>query len=88
MSQRFDATLVVHVVVPLGGGGRIPVLATFDGVEYRGSVVTMGGERVIAVQKAIRGSIAKADGDAVAVTLARDETRARRVAKCVEMLQK
>jgi hypothetical protein len=28
-----------EVVAALGGGGRIPVLATFDGVAYRGSVV-------------------------------------------------
>ena len=83
MSETFDAPLVVHakgahVVVPdrvieaLGGGGRIPVRAAFDGVEYQGSVVTMGGERIIGVQKAIRTSIGKGDGDRVTVTLARD----------------
>ena len=61
-----------EVVEALGGGGRIPVQATFDGVDYRGSVVTMGGERIIGVQKAIRESIGKGEGDVVAVTLARD----------------
>jgi hypothetical protein len=35
------------VVAALGGGGRIPVQATFAGVAYRGSVVTMGGRKVI-----------------------------------------
>ncbi|MGH8992875.1 MAG: DUF1905 domain-containing protein [Acidimicrobiia bacterium] len=36
--ERFEATLVAA----LGGKGRIPVRATFDGVDYRGSIVSMG----------------------------------------------
>src|SRR5262245_5357299 len=63
-------------VVPaaVGGGGRIPVLATFDGVEYRGSVATMGGEKVLGVLKTIREELGKEPGDVVVVTLTRDDT--------------
>src|SRR4051812_21911638 len=40
------------VVAALGGGGRIPVQATSDGVEYRGSIASMGGCMVLGVLKA------------------------------------
>jgi hypothetical protein len=82
--QSFDATieegrgggaLVVvpaEVVTALGGKGRIPVRATFDGVDYRGSVVSMGGQKVIGLLKAIREQLGKGPGDAVTVTLALD----------------
>ena len=41
------------VVEALGGGGRIPVNATFGGIPYRGSVVRMGGITCIGVRKDI-----------------------------------
>jgi len=66
-------TVPAEVVTALGGGGRIPVQATFDGVRYRGSVVSMGGGRVIGVLKSIRSQLGKEIGDTVEVTLARDE---------------
>jgi len=83
--QEFRAPIVAadrggaYVVVPatvvdaLGGGGRIPVRATFDGVEYRGSIASMGGEKVLGVLKAIRDQLGKGPGDAVVVTVARDD---------------
>jgi Domain of unknown function (DUF1905) len=37
------AQFPAEVVASLGGTGRIPVQATFDGVAYRGSVASMGG---------------------------------------------
>lgn len=61
-----------RVVAALGGKGRIPVEATFDGVDYRGSVVSMGGEKVIGVLKGIRAELGKQPGDTVTVTLAAD----------------
>lgn len=85
MPQQFDAELLAandggcFVAVPqsvvdaLGGGGRIPVAATFDGVGYRGSVVSMGDGKVIGVRKATRTAIGKGIGDTVAVTLERDK---------------
>jgi Domain of unknown function (DUF1905)/Bacteriocin-protection, YdeI or OmpD-Associated len=83
--ERFDATIEAadrggaYVTVPdpvveaLGGGGRIPVEATFDGVPYRGSIVSMGGARCVGLLKSIREQLGKGPGDAVAVTVARDE---------------
>lgn len=94
--ERFEATIEAadrggacvrvppDVVTTLGGGGRIPVHATFDGVDYRGSVVSMGagrggggvgggGDRVLGVLKAIRRQIGKEIGDRVVVTLERDD---------------
>lgn len=80
---RFDATVNklgpgANVIVPpdaleaLGGGGRIPVTATFDGVEYKGSVVRMGGEMLIGITKAVQAAMGKGPGDTIAVTLTRD----------------
>ena len=60
------------VVVALGGKGRIPVQATFDGIAYPGSVVSMGGGKVIGVLKAIRTQLGKQPGDNVTVTLELD----------------
>ena len=83
--HAFDATLVAadrggafvtipaEVVAALGGKGRIPVRATFDGVAYRGSIVSMGGERVLGVLKAIRTELGKVPGDELRVTVALDD---------------
>jgi len=52
-------------VKALGGGGRIPVDATFDGVAYRGSVTSMGAGPCIGILTAIRAQIGKDVGDKV-----------------------
>jgi hypothetical protein len=82
--ERFEATILeaerggAFVAVPpevveaLGGAGRIPVQATFDGVPYQGSAVSMGGQKVLGVQKAIRSQLGKGPGDIVTVTLELD----------------
>ena len=63
------------VVAKLGGKGRIPVEATFDGIPYRGSVVPMGqGVMVIGMLKAIKLALGKDVGDEVTVVLTRDES--------------
>jgi Bacteriocin-protection, YdeI or OmpD-Associated/Domain of unknown function (DUF1905) len=74
-ADRGGAYVVVppEVVDALGGGGRIPVRATFDGVEYRGSVASMGGAKVLGVLKAICEELGKGPGDDVAVTLTRED---------------
>jgi hypothetical protein len=74
-ADRGGAFVVVPaaVVDALGGGGRIPVRATFDGVEYRGSIASMGGEKVLGVLKAIRDQLGKGPGDDVIVTIGRDD---------------
>jgi hypothetical protein len=61
-----------EVVAALGDAGRIPVRATFDGVDYRGSVVSMGEGKVIGILKSIRTELGKQPGDRVAVTLEAD----------------
>jgi hypothetical protein len=61
------------VITALGGAKRIPVRATFDGVPYQGSVVSMGGCMVLGVLKAIRQQLGKQPGDVVAVTVERDD---------------
>jgi hypothetical protein len=63
-----------EVVEALGGKGRIPVTATFDGVPYRGSIVRMGGGAVLGVQKAIMAEAGVSVGDTLTVVVRNDET--------------
>lgn len=56
-----------------GTGGQVKVRASFDGHEYRGSIVPMGGGvHVLGVRKDVRAAIGKDVGDTVEVTLQRD----------------
>ncbi|MGL4108716.1 YdeI/OmpD-associated family protein [Clostridium sp. LP20] len=56
------------------GGKRVKVKATFDGVEYRGSIVRMGTEcHIIGVTKEIRSKMNKDIGDDIVVTIEKDE---------------
>lgn len=58
------------------GKGKIKVLATFDGVEYNGSIVNMGIKNdddsicyIIGVTKEVRNKIGKKFGDIIKVTI-------------------
>lgn len=62
------------VIEKLGGGGRIPVKASFDGVPYSGSIVRMGGVTCIGVLKSIRRELGKGPGDSVVVAIDRDDS--------------
>jgi hypothetical protein len=62
-----------EVIAELGGGGRIPVQATFDGIAYRGSIASMGGCMALGILKQIRSELGKTVGDPVVVTVERDE---------------
>jgi hypothetical protein len=62
-----------EVVEALGGKGRIPVTATFDGVPYRGSIVRMGGGSVLGVQKAVMAEAGVSVGDTLTVIVRNDE---------------
>ena len=55
------------------GSKRVKVKATFDGVEYRGSVVNMGGCYMLGLTQEIRSKIGKGFGEEVFVTLEKDE---------------
>lgn len=58
------------------GRGRVPVLATFDGVPYRGSLVKMGTDcHIIGIRKDIRKVINKQPGDLIQVTIRQDPDR-------------
>ncbi|TCC45811.1 DUF1905 domain-containing protein [Kribbella capetownensis] len=82
--ETFEGTIVVNdgggawvevpgeVIAGLGGGGRIPVQATFDGVAYRGSIASMGGCMALGILKSIRTELGKGAGDPVTVTLQPD----------------
>lgn len=55
------------------GSKRVKVIATFDGVEYRGSLVSMGGCYLLGMTQEIRKKIGKSFGDTVDVTIEKDE---------------
>lgn len=75
-ADRGGAYVVVPpaVSVSLGGKLRTPVRATFDGVEHAGSVVSMGGGKILGIRKEIRAEIGKRPGDTVTVTLEVDRS--------------
>jgi hypothetical protein len=54
------------------GRARIPVTASFDGVPYRGSVVSMGGAMVLGITNAIQAEMHKSVGDTVSVVIEAD----------------
>lgn len=52
------------------GKGRVPVIATFDGERYEGSLVKMKTPcHIIGIRKEIRAKIGKQPGDIIRVTL-------------------
>ncbi|MEV6770378.1 YdeI/OmpD-associated family protein [Nocardia sp. NPDC051030] len=82
--HRFDGTIHpangggAYIPIPpaildaLGGGGRIPVQATFDGIPYTGSIANMGEGPCLGMLKSIRETLGKQPGDKVIVTVERD----------------
>jgi hypothetical protein len=62
-----------EVVDALGGRGRTPVRATFNGIPYRGSIVKMGGFFCIGVTKAIIGQAGVSPGDLLDVVVQLDD---------------
>jgi hypothetical protein len=55
------------------GAKRVKVKAKFDSIDYRGSIVSMGGRYVIGITKAIRKEIGKNDGEKIFVQIEKDE---------------
>src|SRR4029453_14241049 len=62
-----------EVVAALGGRGRIPVQASFNGVPYRGSIVKMGGVIMLGVTKAVMAEAGAGPGDVLDVVVENDE---------------
>jgi hypothetical protein len=85
-TRRFQATIVgtprggggqlveipPEVIEDLGGKGRIPVNATFNGVPYRGSIVRMGGVAVLGILKSTIERLGVDVGDRIDVTVELD----------------
>ena len=87
MKFEFDAVLHelpeggAYVAFPgdirqIYGRGRVKVRATFDGIPYEGSIVSMGLRNpdgsvcyIIGVLKAIRRQLGKGDGDILRVVV-------------------
>ena len=55
-----------------GTRGRVPIVASIDGVSYRGSIAPMGGAHVLGIVKSIRTAIGKDVGDSVHFSFQRD----------------
>ena len=84
--QTFETTLDKHptmnatgITIPfdvaaLWGTKRVPVIATINNAEYRGSIVSMGGKYMLGIPKAFREAAGINAGDHIVVTLQRDET--------------
>jgi Uncharacterized protein conserved in bacteria len=85
MKQEFSAVIQQHSningayveppfdVETVFGAKRVKVKATFDGTEYRGSIVKMGGCYMLGMTQDIRKKIGKDFGDTVEVTVEKDE---------------
>ncbi|MBU5485234.1 YdeI/OmpD-associated family protein [Clostridium sp. MSJ-11] len=62
-----------NVKEEFGTNGIVKVIATFDGVEYRGALIKMGTScHIIGITKAIREKIGKQPGDEIVVTIKKD----------------
>ena len=78
IEQGDDAGEAAWIVFPYdlketyGIGNLVPVVATFDGVEYRGSIAKMGPEPLLLIRKDVRAKLGKAGGDTVEVKVTLD----------------
>jgi hypothetical protein len=61
------------VMAALGGGKRIPVGVTINGVRYASTIATMRGEPKVPVSAEIRVAAGIAAGDTITVNLERDD---------------
>ncbi len=72
--EKLDATgiTIPFDVEEVFGAKRVPVKATVNGAEYRGSIVRMGGKYMLGIPKAFREAAAIKAGDNIVVTLEPD----------------
>lgn len=77
--KKVDGKDASYIEIPFNveevfGSKRVKVKATFDKVEYRGSIVKTGTEcHIIGITKAIREEINKSFGDEIEITIEKDE---------------
>ncbi|PIQ49509.1 MAG: antitermination protein NusB [Cytophagales bacterium CG12_big_fil_rev_8_21_14_0_65_40_12] len=64
--------LPFNVEEEFGTKGQVKVRATFDGVEYRGSIANMGAGHILILRNDVRQAIGKVVGDMVLVTVQKD----------------
>ncbi len=72
--QRYDGggsfvTFPFDVHEMFGVRGRVPVVATYDGADYRGSLSKYGGDHMLVVPLGLQDQLGKSAGDVVHVTL-------------------
>jgi len=72
--EKLDATgiTIPFDVEEVFGAKRVPVKATINGAEYRGSIVSMGGCYMLGIPKAFREAAGIKAGDNIVVTLEKD----------------
>lgn len=78
--RQHDTINGAYVEIPFDvhkvfGVKRVKVIATFDGFEYRGSIVSMGGRYLLGITQQIRKEIHKVFGDTIKVTVEKDEAK-------------
>jgi hypothetical protein len=69
-----------------GIGNLVPMVATFDGIEYRGSITKRGGPPLLMIKNDIRARLGKQTGDTIEVTVELD-TRPRELEIPVELAE-
>jgi hypothetical protein len=56
-----------------GKGNLVPVIMTFDGISYRGSITRMRGKSMLLIKRDILNRLSKKKGDSVEVTVTLDD---------------
>ena len=75
--EKHPAMNATSITVPFDveavfGAKRVPVKATINGAEYRGSVVRMGGKYMLGIPKEFRNRAGVEPGNHIVVTLEQD----------------
>lgn len=82
--QTFETELIKHdklnatgIEIPFDveavfSAKRVPVKATINGAEYRGSIVRMGGKYMLGIPKAFRETAGISAGEHIVITIERD----------------
>ena len=76
--EKHDKLEATGITIPFDveevfGAKRVPVKAVVNGVEYRGSIVRMGGKYMLGIPKAFREAAGIRAGENIVVTLERDD---------------